>query len=377
MDRTREGLFETIVEAVYDASAEAELWPEAWRSVVAAFGGTSGTLSVFPAGGGAPTHLSLPGFSAEAIRLYDDYYHRVDVWGAYAMRRTAPGAFLGEDFLSAGDYADSEMWTDYSRHHVNAFHVLGATVKQERLGPWTAGIHRPKGAAPFDEDDRRDLDRLLPHLRRALRMHALLAESRQSAAIGYAALDGIACGVLIATAEGEVVFANAAAEALASERDALILGGRMRGIEAARIAESRALRDAIRDAALNGEGGAVRLERGGGRRPVAALVARLPRRLAEAGASAGLALVLLHDLGAGVAPAQRALRQLFGATVAEADLALALLAGHRLDEIADRRGTLISTLRSQLSALLARTGTKRQADLLRLLARLAPPHGEE
>lgn len=254
MDRTREGLFETIVEAVYDASAEAELWPEAWRSVVAAFGGTSGTLSVFPAGGGAPTHLSLPGFSAEAIRLYDDYYHRVDVWGAYAMRRTAPGAFLGEDFLSAGDYADSEMWTDYSRHHVNAFHVLGATVKQERLGPWTAGIHRPKGAAPFDEDDRRDLDRLLPHLRRALRMHALLAESRQSAAIGYAALDGIACGVLIATAEGEVVFANAAAEALASERDALILGGRMRGIEAARIAESRALRDAIRDAALNGEG---------------------------------------------------------------------------------------------------------------------------
>jgi DNA-binding CsgD family transcriptional regulator len=65
----------------------------------------------------------------------------------------------------------------------------------------------------------------------------------------------------------------------------------------------------------------------------------------------------------------------FGFTAMEAALASDLLTGARLKDIAARRGRQISTLRTQLAHLMAKTGTKRQAELITLLMRteLAQP----
>jgi DNA-binding CsgD family transcriptional regulator len=81
--------------------------------------------------------------------------------------------------------------------------------------------------------------------------------------------------------------------------------------------------------------------------------------------------VILHDLAAEALPIRDHLRQLFGVTAAEADLAGALLSGRRLEEIASLRGVHITTLRSQLSALLAKTDTHRQSQLMGLLVGLS------
>jgi DNA-binding CsgD family transcriptional regulator len=73
--------------------------------------------------------------------------------------------------------------------------------------------------------------------------------------------------------------------------------------------------------------------------------------------------------------AGRQLVELFGLTPAEAQLAVALLAGKRLGRIAADRGVQLPTVRNQLRAVLAKTGMGRQAELVRLLATLpaAPP----
>jgi DNA-binding CsgD family transcriptional regulator len=68
--------------------------------------------------------------------------------------------------------------------------------------------------------------------------------------------------------------------------------------------------------------------------------------------------------------AGRQLVELFGLTPAEAQLAVALLAGKRLARIAAERGVQLPTVRNQLRAVLAKTGTGRQAELVRLLASL-------
>jgi DNA-binding CsgD family transcriptional regulator len=59
----------------------------------------------------------------------------------------------------------------------------------------------------------------------------------------------------------------------------------------------------------------------------------------------------------------------FGLTTMEAALAEDLLTGAQLKDIAARRGRRISTLRTQLSRLMAKTGTNRQAELVSLLMR--------
>jgi DNA-binding CsgD family transcriptional regulator len=45
--------------------------------------------------------------------------------------------------------------------------------------------------------------------------------------------------------------------------------------------------------------------------------------------------------------------------------------GKRLEEVAAERGVQLTTVRSQLQSLFAKTETNRQVELVRLLARLA------
>jgi DNA-binding CsgD family transcriptional regulator len=82
------------------------------------------------------------------------------------------------------------------------------------------------------------------------------------------------------------------------------------------------------------------------------------------------AMVIIQDPRRPPVPIALALSDLYGLTPAEAGLAAKLSTGATLDEIAQHRNVKISTLRTQLSVVLAKTGTTRQAQLLSLLAKL-------
>jgi DNA-binding CsgD family transcriptional regulator len=64
------------------------------------------------------------------------------------------------------------------------------------------------------------------------------------------------------------------------------------------------------------------------------------------------------------------LAQLFGLSAAETKVVAALAAGRSAEEIAEKRGVKISTLRTQLEAIFRKTRTESQRDLLRLLGGL-------
>ena len=64
----------------------------------------------------------------------------------------------------------------------------------------------------------------------------------------------------------------------------------------------------------------------------------------------------------------RQLMELFALTAAEARLARALCQGYSLEEYAQDQGLKLPTVRTQLGATFAKTGTERQAALVRLIA---------
>ena len=61
------------------------------------------------------------------------------------------------------------------------------------------------------------------------------------------------------------------------------------------------------------------------------------------------------------------LRGLFGLTAAEADLAARIAGRERLSTIAAERGRSTNTVRARLKAVMAKTGSGRQAELAQLL----------
>lgn len=64
----------------------------------------------------------------------------------------------------------------------------------------------------------------------------------------------------------------------------------------------------------------------------------------------------------------RQLMELFGLSAAEARLARALCQGNSLEEYANDQGLKLPTVRTQLRSVFAKTGTERQAALVRLIA---------
>jgi DNA-binding CsgD family transcriptional regulator len=66
-----------------------------------------------------------------------------------------------------------------------------------------------------------------------------------------------------------------------------------------------------------------------------------------------------------------ALWAMFDLTAREAELALALLQGHTLPELSRTQAVSKQTLRNQLSSILRKTGTARQAELVALLLQMA------
>jgi DNA-binding CsgD family transcriptional regulator len=67
---------------------------------------------------------------------------------------------------------------------------------------------------------------------------------------------------------------------------------------------------------------------------------------------------------------ERDLAEYFGLSPAESRLAVALMAGRRLRDVAIESGLQITTLRSQISAILRKVGVERQSDLIGVLSRL-------
>ena len=83
------------------------------------------------------------------------------------------------------------------------------------------------------------------------------------------------------------------------------------------------------------------------------------------------AILVLTDLGRRPArPEASLLAAAFDLTPAEARVAALLTTGASLEQAASQLGVSVGTLRFQLRAVFAKTGTGRQADLLTLLARL-------
>jgi DNA-binding CsgD family transcriptional regulator len=82
------------------------------------------------------------------------------------------------------------------------------------------------------------------------------------------------------------------------------------------------------------------------------------------------AIVFAGDSARSVAPNGNVLRLLFGLTPAECRLATLLADGYSPPEIAEMHGVSRNTLKSQLASIYGKTGTSRQAQLVRLLLQL-------
>ncbi len=183
--------------------------------------------------------------------------------------------------------------------------------------------------------------------------------------LSSAILDHLGLPVMLVESDASVDYANAAARTLLDGTSLL------KAVDSILIArhepDGDRLKTAISDTCANRSGRVVVLGREGVPQPLVALV--LPFH-AEHEDGRSRALVLLRN-GKGMGDILiNSLRRLFRLSPAESSIAVALGTGVDLTELALQRGVKLNTLRSQVASIMAKTGTRRQAQLVALVARI-------
>ncbi len=178
-------------------------------------------------------------------------------------------------------------------------------------------------------------------------------------------LDRIGVPIFVVERDSHVRYANAAGTYMLSN------GGPLRMIDdtlsADTLPDAQRLKTAIAHSFAAGESQIVLMKDESARRPPIAVIVPMRNGADEH------ALVLLRQSSASNGALTNALRQLFRLSPAEAAIAMSLATGADLHEIAEERHVKLNTLRSQIASIMAKTNTRRQAELVALVARLESP----
>jgi DNA-binding CsgD family transcriptional regulator len=171
-----------------------------------------------------------------------------------------------------------------------------------------------------------------------------------------------------------VIFANRAAERMLRVGGGVFL--RHDGLRAKTAGETQLLRRIIADCAeprgeLGGAGERLRLSRED-RAPLTMLVVPHRARLAWIDVVRPRAILFITDPGEASVVRRESLRQDFGLTPAEAGFTREVLKADGLKAAADRLGISLTTARTHLAHVFDKTGTRRQAELVRLVLQSQP-----
>jgi DNA-binding CsgD family transcriptional regulator len=216
------------------------------------------------------------------------------------------------------------------------------------------------------EAEKQVFARLMPHVRRAIDIHRRLYGAQLQRDGALQALEALRIGVVLVDRAGRPIFANRVAEKILSRGDGLSL---VRGqLRAARPQDSRKLGALIEGATktsrgLGQESGGILSLPSSTETEITVQVSPCPRL----GLLEPAALIFLGTPPRGLHLEERSVAGRYGFTRAEAKLARALADGRRLTDYADSAGITLNTAKTHLKQIFAKTGSRRQADLIRLI----------
>jgi DNA-binding CsgD family transcriptional regulator len=230
-------------------------------------------------------------------------------------------------------------------------------------------INRNPGAGPFQPEDMRFARRLLPHVRNVYALQRQLSWMESLLGGFRAALDRLPTGAVLLDRHGRITFRNQEAMRLCAGHCGL--SERAGHPAAVWPSDQEPLRQLVERTVvgwLAAAPQAVLLHDADGRPAATAIVLPVPPHTTLAWSETAVAAVMFVRPVRPRQPSIEALRTLFGFTAAETELAALLAEGLTLPEISERLGKRRNTLRTQMRALLAKTGARRQAELVQLLA---------
>ncbi|NMO00280.1 helix-turn-helix transcriptional regulator [Gordonia sp. TBRC 11910] len=362
--------FSQTVGAIYESAINPATWISALERISALFNATATSLI---SGRGPSRTLLASTSSAEVQSAYRGHFHQLD-YVTESVEQAPVGLIrTGTTLVAPG--SDSEFGHDFLRRfdlRTGLFVPLHGDPS-----PVSLLIAGPQANRESESADAiRTGDRLTVHLRHALRTQHALADLHATRTLTADVIDTARHGIIIVRADLQCMQMNHAAEHIVAAGDGL-------RVHAGRLTAHRSTTDQRLTARLHAAtdpadrvGASMICERSTGDRPyVVHIVPISPHDAATTWDHTTIttfALVVLVNPDRIPQPSSALLIELFGLTTAEADVALRVLAGDGLAPIADDLHISTATVKTHLQRIFTKTGTHRQAELVRLLLTILP-----
>jgi DNA-binding CsgD family transcriptional regulator len=366
-----------LIGDIYDAALDPALWRGVLGKASGFVGGpASGLYAKDATAKTGAIYYDDGGIEPHYIQLYFEQYVKFDPSTTAHFFAEIDKPMSTADFIPYDQFTETRFYKEWAQPQGLVDHVTTALDKSA-TSVAMFGVFRHERDGLVDDEAKRRMRLIAPHVRRAVLIGRVIDLKTAEAATFADALDGLAAGMFLIDANSRIVHANASGHAMLAAGDVLHASGDK--LAAGDADSDQTLRNVFADsgsgdAAVGVKGIAVPLPARGGGRYVAHVLPLTSGARRQAGRSYRAAAALFVHKAALATPAPpEVIAKTYHLTPTELRVLLAVVEVGGAPEVAEALGIGETTVRFHLRRLFEKTGAKRQADLVKLVAGFTGP----
>lgn len=371
------GQFSELIGDIYDASLDPGLWPDVFVNACNFIGASAAALASHDMVHRGTTVFYNWGFTPGFEKIYAERYCKINpffpttiFFDLEAVHTPVPECVPRDEFCRsrfAREWVAPQGFID----------LLVSNLEKSRISCAGFWVFRRFNEGFADDEMRQRFALVLPHVRRALAIGQVIDLKKIEAAALADSLDTLPAGMFLVDAFGRIVHTNLCGHAMVSEGNVLSArGGKLGAID---MEGNQALLDAFTaagrgDGSMGRKGLAVALKARDASRYVANVLPLTSGARRRAGLLySAVATVFVYQASLDLASPPEAIAKEFKLTPRELQVLFAIVEVGGVPEVAEVLGVSAETVKTHLGRLFEKTRTRRQVDLVKLVAAFSNP----
>jgi DNA-binding CsgD family transcriptional regulator len=369
-----------LIDLIYEAVLDNDLWPSVLIKLADAVGAARAIMPSVDWRANIFATIA-PRDDPDLVASYKEYWVFRDPLLARAAIRPVGEVNILDSLMPRDEFAATPVFNEWWRPAQYSLATAGTSLVVEDRFSALVCVSNAPGKDSLTDEQLRLFESVARHLGRAVRINRQLWKLELANLAATERIEMLPEGALLADASGRVVLANAAAKAMLDARDGIFLcDGRLAVAGSLDALQKLVASCARRSMGNGGPGGELKVPRDLPRSPLHVTVAplRSDTQLPDVpwiGVGSPVAIVTVTDRDLDRRRRQMNLRRRFDLTSTEAALAAEILRGDGRKAAARRCGISDATAKTHLANIFVKTGTHRQAELVRCLLGAAEAQG--
>jgi DNA-binding CsgD family transcriptional regulator len=367
----------SLIGNIYDTTLDRALWPTVLKKIAVFVRGRAAAVfwDDVPNGSG-DVYFEDGGIAPLYRDLYFEKYFMLNPTATPRMFVPVGEPVATNDLIPYEEFLRTRFYQEWARPQ-GLVDFISITLEKATTKSAMVGVFRHEQQGLVDEEMRQRMRLLGPHIRRAVLISKVIDLKQNDAGNLAEALDRLRTAIFFVDGEGRIIHTNAAGKTLLSDADVLrAVAGKFATFTPQ---TDEALREAflaasVGDAAIGNKGISLPLiGRNGERHAAHILPLTSGARYKSNTRPAATAAVFVHKYTLERPSQPELIARAYSLTLAELRVLLAIVDIGGVPEVAEVLGIGITTVKTHLGRIYRKTGSSRQADLVKVVAAFTSP----